>query len=333
MIQVVQYPTILQKVRLELSSSFNSLPDILTSPTALVIEGAAALAIVAGILILLRKKRTSASTSRLVMIASFSALYVVFRLIPTFPMFGIPGASFRAGDFLAPLFGVILGPFLGPLAVIIGTIIGFSLVPPVFLGFDFLPGATSAAIVGLVVRGKRVQAAVLNIIIILVFAVLPFTSLLIPVGTAFVPYLWLHLVGLALLVSPIAKWASREINSGWDGLNLGIQSLPRLRRNYYWRHFWAFFSLALPATLAQHLTGGILTQLVVGLNFHAVPGHQTTWLAFWTFVFWIYPVERTIIATVAALIGSAAVLSLKVSGLAGRLPSLKMRESERSVAS
>ena len=265
---------------------------------------------------------------RLILVASFSALYVGFRLIPTFPMFGIPGASFRAGDFLAPLFGIILGPFLGPLAVTIGTVIGFSGAPPVFLGFDFLPGASSAAIVGLVTHRKRVQATLLNLIILVVFALLPFTALLIPVGSILVPYLWLHLVGLVLLASPFTKWASRVVNNDWNAKKPKMQPLGRLGSNYYWRHFWALLVLAFPATLAQHLTGGILTQLVVGINFNSVPGHYHTWLAFWTFVFWIYPVERTIIAVAAALIGSAAVLALKLSGLARRLPSIVSQDSE-----
>ena len=273
-------------------------------------------------------ERLQSVLTKLILVASFSALYVGFRLIPTFPMFGIPGAYFRAGDFLAPLFGIILGPFLGPLAVTIGTVIGFSGAPPIFLGLDFLPGASSAAIVGLVTRRKRVQSTVLNITILLVFVLLPFTSLLIPVGSILVPYVWLHLVGLFLLASPVTKWASREINSNWSGTNVKMPSLGRLQSNYYWRHFWAFFALAFPATLAQHLAGGILTQLVVGINFNSVPGHYHTWLAFWTFLFWIYPVERTIISVAAALIGSAAVLALKVSGLAGRLPSIRPNESE-----
>src|SRR5262245_55839941 len=143
-----------------------------------------------------RTKPRVSIVNRLVLVASLSALYVVFRLIPTFPMFGVPGASFRAGDFVAPLYGIILGPFLGPLAVILGTVIGFVWVPPVFLGFDFLPGASSAAIVGLVVRGKRIQSIVLNVVVMLVFAILPFTSLLIPVGNTLVPYVWLHLIGI-----------------------------------------------------------------------------------------------------------------------------------------
>ena len=260
---------------------------------------------------------------RLTLVASLSALYLAFRLIPTFPMFGVPGATFRAGDFLAPLYGIVLGPILAPVAIGIGTVIGFFTgAPPLFLGFDFLPGACSAAVVGLVTHRKRIHSTVLNGVVLLGFILLPFTSFFIPVGSVLVPYIWLHLVGLVLLASPLSKKASLEITRDWKG---GLEKVPIMGgrwTNYFWRHFVAFFVLALSATLAQHLMGGILTQVVVGLDLNRVPRNYNTWQAFWTFIFWIYPFERTVIALGSALIGSAAILALKASRLTERLPSL-----------
>ncbi len=231
-------------------------------------------------------------------------------------MLGIPGATFRAGDFLAPLYGIVLGPLLGPLAIAIGTIVGFSTgAPPVFLGLDFLPSASCAAIVGLVTRRRQVESSILNSVLILVFLLLPFTSIFISVGNYLVPYVWLHLVGLALLVSPIGRRAAEEVTAGWRGFRENAPS-------YFLGHFWAYLVLAFAGTMAQHMMGGILTQLVVGINFHQIPGKYHSWQDFWTFIFWVYPVERSIIALVAALLGSASILALKASGLTHRLPSL-----------
>lgn len=255
----------------------------------------------------------------LVLVASLSALYAVFRAVPTFPMFAIPGASFRAGDIVAPLYGIILGPLVGPLAVAFGTIIGFFVgAPPVFLGLDFLPATMCATVVGLATRGRRREAILLNIGLILAFLSLPFAPTLIQVGSYQVPYVWLHLLGLVVLASPIASRAVHALSNDWTA------QIESSSRNYRVQ-FLAILVLALIGTLAQHVTGGIITQAVVGLNFNLVPGagRFETWQAFWTFVFWIYPGERTIIALAATAIAAPVVIVLKFSRLTQHLPRMK----------
>lgn len=265
----------------------------------------------------------------LVLVASLSALYAVFRAIPTFPMFAIPGASFRAGDIVAPLYGIILGPLVGPLAVAFGTIIGFFVgAPPVFLGLDFLPATMCATVVGLATRRRRREAILLNIGLILAFLSLPFAPLFIQVGPYQagpnqigpfqIPYVWLHLGGLAVLASPVASRAIHALSDDWTA------QIESSSRNYRGQ-FLAILVLAFIGTLAQHVTGGIITQAVVGLNFNLVPGagRFETWQAFWTFVFWIYPGERTIIALAATAIAAPVVIVLKFSRLTQHLPRMK----------
>jgi hypothetical protein len=256
------------------------------------------------------------STTKLVLVASLSALYFVFRLIPTFPNLGVPGATFKAGDMVAPLYGIILGPVLGPLAVIIGTLLGFIGAPPIFLGFDFLPAVACTMIVGLAIQGKRMLGAILYLALILLFLVLPYTSILIVVGGYGIPFVWLHLVGLAIYISPLTGRAVRLVTKDWT-------QYAGKAPGYLSRQFSAVLVLALSGTLAQHIMGGILTEFVTGLHFNALPGphgRYSTWQAFWTVVFWAYPFERTIIALVAAGLGASALVALKVSKLAQRLP-------------
>ncbi len=243
----------------------------------------------------------------LALTASLAAFYVAFRVIPTFPMFGVPGATFRFGDMVAPLYGILLGPLLAPLAVAIGTIVAFSTgAPPVFLGLDFLPASVSAAIVGLISRGRRKEAFLMDLGLLVTFMALPFAPGPIRVGTASVPYVWLYVVALALLVSPLTKWASNVVLQDWRRISK--------------QTILAVLSLALIGALAQHVTGGVLTQAVFGLYFHKLPGRFPTWQAFWTFLFPVYPFERAVIAIIATFIAVPAILILKVSGLSKRLP-------------
>jgi len=72
------------------------------------------------------------TTNRLALISSFAAVYAVIRILPTFPMLGVSGSTFAAADIIAPLYGVILGPIIWPISVILGTFLGFLGRPPTF---------------------------------------------------------------------------------------------------------------------------------------------------------------------------------------------------------
>lgn len=260
-----------------------------------------------------RHRRLTINTA---LVASFSAIYIVFRSLPTYPMLGIPGATFKAGDMVAPLFGILLGPILGPLSIAIGTFVAFSTgAPPVFLGLDFLPAAISASITGLLTRRKKGQAVILNAALILLFLSLPYAALYINVGPYAVPFVWLHLIGLILLISPISSIAASKISI--RKLNGEETRLSSLGRN-----LGSLFIVALIATLAQHITGGILTQAVVGINYNHIPGKFSTWQSFWTFVFYVYPIERTATAIAAALIAAPIILSLKRSRMTRYFPNI-----------
>jgi hypothetical protein len=257
------------------------------------------------------------NTRKLVLTATFSALYILFRAIPTFPNLAIPGTAFRAGDIVAPLYGILLGPFYGPMAIVIGTIGGyFTLAPSVFLGFDFLPASICAVVVGLLVRGNRLAVTTLYTGLLLAFVLLPFTAVFIRIAGAAIPYNWLHIVGLALLVSPLAGYAIRTISPAQ-----GVREQPEKELGFPFgsKQFLSILLVAFIGTLAQHLMGGILTEAVIGLNFHGVPGRFASWSAFWTFVFFVYPFERSVIAILAALLATPVFLALKTSKLINRL--------------
>src|SRR5438105_14321164 len=92
-------------------------------------------------------------TQQLMLVSLFTAIYAVFRYFPTFPMIGLSGTSFRAGDFVAPVIAILLGPWLAIPCIFFGTVIDYAFAAPVFVWLDFLP-ATLGVIVG--VRISRV---------------------------------------------------------------------------------------------------------------------------------------------------------------------------------
>ena len=87
------------------------------------------------------------------MIAVWAALIAVSGLLPTFPMFGT-GGTFSIGLALAPLAGIMFGPWTGALTVAIGGIIGSFIAPhtAVFGIFTFLSDMSLTFAAGFMAR-------------------------------------------------------------------------------------------------------------------------------------------------------------------------------------
>lgn len=122
------------------------------------------------------------------------------------------------------------------------------------------------------------------LITIALFIINPYTSMF--VGTALlsppIPYVWMHLAALIVLVSPLAKNLSTKLTS-----------------HHYASLVTPVAVLAFTGTMIEHLTGGLLYATVFG----------KTALKFWPSIFLLYPIERTILVVGATLIG-ATLLSL-----------------------
>src|SRR5260370_11639555 len=156
--------------------------------------------------------------------------------------------------------------------------------PIKFAGLDFRPGARNVTLVSLAVRGRRTEATLMFLITIALFIINPYTSIF--VGSSLlsppIPYIWMHLAALIVLVSPLTK-------------NLAT----RLTSHRYSTLLMPVVVLAFTATMIAHLTGGILFATVVGKGA----------LKFWPVIFLVYPIERIILVIGATMIG-AALLSL-----------------------
>lgn len=220
---------------------------------------------------------------KLALTASLAAVYTVFRLIPVSKFLGLQG-FLTANGMVTPILGFLLDPSYGLLAVFIGTIVAsFAPWNPLrFGGLDFLPGTLNLLVVSLAIRGRRIEAGFIFIAVIVAFTLTPFTRVF--VGTNLlsppVPYFWLHLVALVLLLSPLSADLGNQLRSG-SYADVGT----------------AIAIIAFAGTMIEHLTGGILFAFFFG------PGA----LKFWPGIYLIYPIERAVIVAGAVLLSSPVV--------------------------
>jgi len=226
-------------------------------------------------------------TRRLTLTATLAAVYVIFRAIPISQLIGISGTITAAG-MIAPVIGILLEPAYGIVAVFTGTMVAslFPWNPIKFAGLDFLPGALNVTLVSLAARGRRTEATLMFLIMIALFIINPYTSIF--VGNALlsppIPYLWMHLAALVVLVSPLTKNLSTKLTS-----------------HHYASLVRPVAVLAFTGTMIEHLTGGLLFATVVGKGA----------LKFWPVIFLAYPIERTILVIGATLIGATLLRLLR----------------------
>jgi hypothetical protein len=216
--------------------------------------------------------------------AVFTALYAVLGFLRISPIIGLTGQAITAAAIIAPIIGMLLGPYIGTLSALLGGTIGFflgSLSYPSFAG-----GIATAFCAGMIRTGKRAIAALVYLTLFLLFAFYPV------VGPAWVfpPETWFQIVGLIILLSPLQSFAKKLLDS---------QSSTRL--------MYGFFFTCLVSTLAGQIAGSLV--------FEILAADPNVVKASWPTLTGLYPVERTIIALAAAFIGTALFKTLKSTNL------------------
>jgi hypothetical protein len=161
-------------------------------------------------------------------------------------------------------------------------------------------------LVSLAVRGRRIEATMMFLIMIGLFIIHPYTALF--VGDAVsppVPYLWMHLAALLVLVSPLSEGLGQRISS-----------------HHYTSLVWPIAVLAFIGTMLEHVTGGILFATVVGRGA----------LKFWPVIFVAYPIERIVLVVGATLICSTLLRLLRPSMVTESLETPVRVVSSKSLA-
>lgn len=216
-------------------------------------------------------------------------MYAVIKLIPLGPMIGLSG-PFSVADCLVPIYAILLGPYVGGASVILGTFLSFAFGRPVnFLGLDFLPAFVNVVAIGFLMRKKWIPAIILNVALLTIFIANPLTKWFI----GGVPFFWLHIVALAVLISPLGYKAS-----GW---------IKTLKQASIAAGVAVF---AFVGTMMQHLTGNILTE-VISTQIAGVIKPETLTTIIWPASFVVYPWERMLLVVLSVIIGVPMIKALK----------------------
>jgi len=230
-------------------------------------------------------------TRDLATLSLFAALYTTLWFLPLFPVAGAPGKFFSLTSVLAPLMGLILGPYLGLVATSIGGFIGWSITqsgPLIFL--SFVPGASASLCSGLLCRGNWKTLLLFYAGLLLALALYPTVG----PGWLFPFFLWFQVLGLVVLVSPLRLRAVNSMRKNATLLELS----------------WAVAVVSFIATLFGHVVGVIIFQAVY---FPTLPD-VNFWRSLWQGLTFIYPIERTIITLLATLIGAPLINALRTYG-------------------
>jgi uncharacterized membrane protein len=241
--------------------------------------------------------KDATKTKIIALVSIFTALYAVLRIIPTVPMIGSSGNWFSVSDVVAPLYGIILGPYIGGLSITIGTFLAMAMGRPVsFMFLDFLPATVGAVSLGLLIKRKWMPVIALNILLLVAFLIHPNTSVFVNVPlsdtTIPLPFAWLHIVALAILVSPLGRKAAQ-----WVSTLTATKAATGIA------------ILVFIGTMMQHLTGNLLFETIMAQPIGGIPveGYPDIWAS----IFFVYPVERIVLVIVATIIGTPLLRILK----------------------
>jgi len=207
----------------------------------------------------------------------FAGLYAVLGLVPISALIGISGfITFR--EAVSPLSGMLLGPAAGGLSIILGVILDFGLGRPVvFFGFDFCVDLAAAVTAGLCFTGRRLMAVLFPAGVIILLELGPSAPTFVSVGTTLVPFVWMHVLSVGLLAGALAAEKAGKVS--------------RLSPIFV-------VAVTFAATMCGHAAGGILTE-VFYLNSGVLFGFASAG-AYWSYIFYLYPVERVFLTMVGS---------------------------------
>jgi len=241
------------------------------------------------------------SPRNIALTACFAALYAVFSLWNLMPVIGVPGRFITAAVVTAPLIGIILGPIYGVLSITLGGLanafLSFGL--GVFGPLSFLPHAAAALASGMLISRRQ---AICIVSFLLLFVVLAFFPRNGPV-LVWPPVLWLDLIGLIIVASPLQAISIKYLNESSNSFYLGL----------------GVCVTCLSATLFGHVTGSILFEIFFW------PNTIEWWTATWQTSTFVYPIERIVSVIIATIVGTALIKASKSIAL----PNKFLQKDER----
>jgi len=177
-----------------------------------------------------------------------------------------------------------------------GSLIAFFGKPPVFMGLDFLPATVAAVSLGLLIKRQRILVIALNIVLLIAFLLHPNTSVFVNVPlsdiTIPLPFAWLHIVALILLISPLGRKAVE-----WVSTLTATKAATGIAILFF------------VGTMMQHLTGNLLFETIMAQPIGGIPieGYPDIWAS----IFFVYPIERAALVILGTIIGTPLLRILK----------------------
>lgn len=216
-------------------------------------------------------------------------------------MIGASGAQFSLSDVVAPIYGIILGPYIGGISITLGTFLAMAMGKPVtFLFLDFLPATVGAVSLGFLIKRKWIHVIALNVILLAAFLVHPNSSVFINFSLnntdISLPFAWLHIVALAVLISPLGRKAAQWVKT---------QTTTKIAAG--------IAIMAFIGTMMQHLMGNLLFETILAQPIGSIP--IEAYPGIWTSIFLVYPVERLALVILATIVGTPLLRVLRNSFL------------------
>jgi hypothetical protein len=191
---------------------------------------------------------------------------------------------------MAPLIGIMLGPYIGAGAAAVGGFLGWSITQTGAFGFlSFVPGASTAFASGLLVNGKRIESLAIYTVLFSMLAFYP------SIGPAWLYpfYLWFQLIGLAVIASPLTPLAVSSMH--------GNNSLAELG--------FGVGIISLGSTLFGQMSGNVMFELT---RWPTIFPQIEFWrTGQWQLLTFVYPVERLIITLAAMAVGAPLLKTIK----------------------
>lgn len=251
---------------------------------------------------------------KVALISIFSALQVILSRLPGIPVIGLTSGRIEPTILLMPVIGMLLGPWIGGLAVFLGNFIAWLIPSTTFFGLLMLPtGPIGAVASGALVSrdnrsGWKITASILLALILLWYISIP--GFIVPY------YPSLHLAALILVL--VLRGRVAELVESGDKRRMALGA----------------FVTSLCGMMANHMVGSLIfissvgwfVQLkgirdaIVTMGFSwlksGLPKEDPTGLgALFALTFPIYIVERILMTLIAVPIAVGIIYALRRGGL------------------
>ncbi len=203
-------------------------------------------------------------TRRLALIVSMSTLYAALSYLPGFPVIGVENARIGIVSGVAPIYGFLLGPWLGFVSCLIGACINRILSGANLFGWLTLPATPlSAFIAGSLttlnlkaMRGWCISASILAVLIAAWYST--------PTGRALPYFPILHWIALTLILVFRGKLTSIHVKLSKSRMiiYIAIVSFSSTMTTHMYGTLMFIISMHLLLVGAQHNSTEILSSLL-----------------------------------------------------------------------